>query len=218
MAFKKQNMQNDATQGALPSGVVEIRGKGGKVKQYSTVALRIKQFWDDPNHAGWQIVTKLISREADAVVMRCKIINGGGTVIATGHSEEWRGMSDVNSTSALENAETSAIGRALAALGIGGESFASADEVQGAMQQQDYLGEIRAKYAQAFETAARFGYEALNDFYELPLLDGETELGYKGDDIRRAMMQEMPKLKRLAEEADEQAEQQLLGQERQVEE
>jgi AmiR/NasT family two-component response regulator len=39
----------------------------------------------------------------------------------------------VNATSALENAETSAIGRALASLGLGGTEFASADEVARAL-------------------------------------------------------------------------------------
>ena len=40
-------------------------------------------------------------------------------------------------SSALENAETSAIGRALAAAGWGGTEFASANEVQNAIHQQN---------------------------------------------------------------------------------
>ena len=40
-------------------------------------------------------------------------------------------------TSALENAETSAIGRALAALGLAGTEYASADEVANAITQQN---------------------------------------------------------------------------------
>ena len=43
-------------------------------------------------------------------------------------------------TSALENAETSAIGRALAALGLGGTEFASAEEVANAVHQQKKSG------------------------------------------------------------------------------
>ena len=55
----------------------------------------------------------------------------------TGHAEEVIGSSQINKTSALENAETSAIGRALACMGIGVEdSFASADEVKNAQHKQ----------------------------------------------------------------------------------
>ena len=55
----------------------------------------------------------------------------------TGHAEEVIGSSQINKTSALENCETSAIGRALGCMGIGVEdSFASANEVQNAIHQQ----------------------------------------------------------------------------------
>ena len=55
----------------------------------------------------------------------------------TGHAEEIIGSSQINKTSALENCETSAIGRALGCMGIGvEESFASADEVKNAMYKQ----------------------------------------------------------------------------------
>lgn len=48
----------------------------------------------------------------------------------TGHSEEMRGSSAINKKSAVENAETSAVGRALGLMGIGIiEGIASADEV-----------------------------------------------------------------------------------------
>ena len=57
----------------------------------------------------------------------------------TGHAEEVIGSSQINTTSALENCETSAIGRALGCMGIGVEgAFASADEVNNAVYQQNY--------------------------------------------------------------------------------
>ena len=56
----------------------------------------------------------------------------------TGHAEEIIGSSQINKTSALENCETSAIGRALGCMGIGVEdAFASANEVQNAIHQQN---------------------------------------------------------------------------------
>ena len=57
--------------------------------------------------------------------------------VSTGISEEYRGFSKINQTSALENAETSAVGRALAFLGFANDSVASAEEVSTAIEQRD---------------------------------------------------------------------------------
>jgi len=55
----------------------------------------------------------------------------------TGHAYEVQGAGFINKTSHVENAETSAIGRALASAGyVGGTEFASADEVANAVKQQ----------------------------------------------------------------------------------
>jgi hypothetical protein len=106
----------------LPTGVVNIRGK-----QYETVALRVHKFRE--HFPALSLVTDVLHRDDICVVMKATISDEGGRVLATGHAEEYRKASEINRTSALENAETSAIGRALAALGLGGTEFASADEV-----------------------------------------------------------------------------------------
>jgi len=111
------------------SGIVNIHGK-----EYQTVAYRVRQFRD--KHPFYRLMTEIVSRDEDCVVMRAVIADEEGKVLATGHSEEYRHTSQINKTSALENAETSAIGRALAALGLGGTEFASADEVANAITQQ----------------------------------------------------------------------------------
>jgi hypothetical protein len=114
----------------MNSGIVNIRGK-----EYMTVALRVQNFREA--HPNWSIETSIEERTEEVVVMRCAISNEEGFVLATGHAEEFRKSSQINSTSALENAETSAIGRALSALGFGGSEFASANEVQNAVAQQN---------------------------------------------------------------------------------
>lgn len=211
MAFNKTFGPTIQQEMQAPHGVVNIRNnKTGQTKQYSTVALRIKTFWDDKTHEGWRVNTQIIQITPEAVVMRCDIYDNNDRLIATGHSEEWRGASDINSTSALENGETSAIGRALAALGIGGESFASAEEVHGAIGEQDRLTHIRELYLPTFEDAACLGFEVLSNFYEKPFLDSVTEQ-FSTEDIRRALIKEMPRLKRLAEEADAKAMQEMSG-------
>jgi|TARA_R110001592_G_scaffold193031_2_gene440135 hypothetical protein len=59
----------------------------------------------------------------------------------TGHAEEIVGSTMINKTSALENAETSAVGRALAFAGFSTDaSIASADEVANAIANQNALG------------------------------------------------------------------------------
>ena len=111
------------------TGIVIIRGK-----EYQTVALRVQKFREA--HPTWALTSEVLFRDADCVVMKSIIADETGRVLATGHAEEYRKSSQINGTSALENAETSAHGRALAALGIGGTEFASANEAQNAIHQQ----------------------------------------------------------------------------------
>lgn len=106
----------------LPAGVINIRGK-----EYTTVALRVHQFRTEC--PALSLITEVLHRDVDCVVMKATITDEQGRVLATGHAEEYRKASEINRTSALENCETSAIGRALAAYGFGGTEFASADEV-----------------------------------------------------------------------------------------
>ena len=113
------------------TGVVNIRGK-----EYKTVALRVNEFRTDERYAGYALVTEPVLINESQAVFKCSIYNADKTLVATGHAEEWRGQGKINRTSAVENAETSAIGRALAALGLGGTEFASANEVVTAVAQQ----------------------------------------------------------------------------------
>ena len=111
------------------SGKVNIHGK-----EYTTVAARVQTFREKHGNQ-CSIVTEIVSANDEVVIMMATILFEG-TVVATGHAEERRSSSQINRTSALENAETSAIGRALAAFGMAGTEFASADEVATAITQQ----------------------------------------------------------------------------------
>lgn len=113
----------------MKDGVVNIHGK-----EYKTVALRVAEFREVcPD---WSIVTELVAETEDKVIMKASISHVG-VVLGTGFAEERRDSSRINKTSALENAETSAIGRALAACGYGGTEYASADELANAISQQN---------------------------------------------------------------------------------
>ena len=120
-------------------GVVNIRGK-----EYVTVAKRVNDFREKYGN-DMSIHTEIIENTANRVVMNARIVDKEGRVLATGHGEEFRASSQINKTSALENCETSAIGRALACMGMGGTEFASANEVQQAIhsQEQDYTPDMK---------------------------------------------------------------------------
>ncbi len=112
-----------------------IRGK-----QYVEVNERIKFFRQENQYKNWGIHTDFPIIDADQCLCRCTITTPDGAVVAQGHAHEERASSNINKTSYVENCETSAVGRALAMLGIGIEtSIASANEVTEAIAKQQAL-------------------------------------------------------------------------------
>ena len=112
------------------TGIVNIHGK-----EYKTVAKRVDEFRKD-HKTDMSIITSIIVADEKVVVMKAEISDKDGRIIATGFAEEKRTAKGINETSALENCETSAIGRALANFGLGDGEYASADEVANAINQQ----------------------------------------------------------------------------------
>lgn len=127
---------------------VDIRGK-----QYKTVAERVAEFRDDPRYAGWRIITALVLCDSDRVIVETSIQDELGEVRATGHAEEDRSDGKVNQFSAVENCETSSVGRALAFMGYAGSEIRSADEFSDALikQTEKRLYEGFAKTTEAVE-------------------------------------------------------------------
>lgn len=101
-----------------------------KGKPYVLVSDRVAYF--NKHFPNGSITTQLISEtDAKEVVMKA-IINPDVSKerCFTGYSQAVKGEGYINQTSALENAETSAVGRALGFMGIGViDSIASADEM-----------------------------------------------------------------------------------------
>ena len=121
----------------LQPGQVIIRDKKGRESVYDTVPYRIKKFWAE--YPDFAINTRLIHCDENIVRFKAEIYDEAKRKVATGHAEENRKYGYINPTSAIENCETSAIGRALACLGIGGTEFRSAEEMQRAMLQQEEM-------------------------------------------------------------------------------
>ena len=119
-------------------GFINIHGK-----QYATVAHRLQEF--RKRYPLAQITTQLEKDEDNIVIFSCCIFVDG-IVIAMGWAEEVRGSSNINKTSALENCESSSVGRALAFMGFGIDgSIASAEEVENAIEIQAVMDEKLSK-------------------------------------------------------------------------
>lgn len=113
------------------TGIIEIHGKS-----YKTVALRVSSMRED--HPDWIIKTKVLKADESYVLIKASIYDSLKNLVATGHAEEARGTG-INKTSALENCETSAIGRALAACGYLSTDYASEEEIQDASYEKQFL-------------------------------------------------------------------------------
>ena len=111
-----------------------IRGK-----QYVEVNERIKFFRTESQYKNWTISTEVtMTDDREECICKCIIADTEQRVIATGHAHEVKASSNINKTSFIENCETSAVGRALAMMGIGIDtSIASANEVKDAIAKQD---------------------------------------------------------------------------------
>ena len=110
-----------------------IRGK-----QYVEVNERIKFFRQEEEYKNWTISTEFTALDSEMCVCKCIIADPNQRVIATGHAHEEKSSSHINKTSYVENCETSAVGRALAMMGIGIDtSIASANEVSDAIAKQE---------------------------------------------------------------------------------
>lgn len=117
---------------------MKIRGK-----EYMEVKDRVMIF--RKNHPSWALITEIIENDekTGSVIFKVTIEDEDGRVRGTGHAHEFRDdkSSMVNKTSHLENCETSAIGRALASIGIGIESsYATYDEVMIALDKEERMG------------------------------------------------------------------------------
>jgi hypothetical protein len=138
-------MSTDNNSTVIPDDIILTindfkRSKNGSMinihgREYATVAHRIAVA--RRNLGGkLQILTEIISIDKDTVVMKASGLLGG-KVIATGHAEEKRNASKINQFSAVENCESSAVGRMLSLCGITNDQIASAEEVSQAIEQQD---------------------------------------------------------------------------------
>ena len=93
---------------------------GFNLDDYEPVASRLDRFLKA--HPDARVITDLVHYSGDFAVFKAELwLNG--EIIATGWEEEVRNSSHINKTSHLANAETGALGRALANAGLSGSDF-----------------------------------------------------------------------------------------------
>tara|TARA_R100000808_G_scaffold24829_1_gene58626 strand:+ start:1867 stop:2349 length:483 start_codon:yes stop_codon:yes gene_type:complete len=106
-------------------------------KEYVTVNERV-QMLHESDLTEITLNTEILHDSEQSIVMKTTLEIDGK--VFTGIAQETKGSTNINKTSAYENCETSAVGRALGFAGYGSvESIASGDEVAHAIKQQEQL-------------------------------------------------------------------------------
>lgn len=122
------------------------------LEDYETVEERLVKFWKE--HPDGQIHTRIIEHTASRFIVEASIFRteADARPWTTGLAEETIQGRGVNATSALENCETSAIGRALANAGYATKGKRASREemakVKAKVVVQDLVQETKAKLAQ----------------------------------------------------------------------
>lgn len=140
----------------------QIKTTDIKGKEYAEVNQRIKAFRIIcPNGC---IKTEMLSNIDGVCVFKASVYDEDGKLLGTGTAYEKEDSSFINRTSFVENAETSAVGRALGMLGLGIDtSVASAEEVANAMKNQEPTQEEADEYKLTF---GKFNGKTLKEVYD----------------------------------------------------
>jgi len=112
------------TDKSLTDKAIDLRGK-----KYVLVSDRVLYF--NEAYPQGSITTELLPIADKRFIVKATVKPGHSSRTFTAYSQAVEGQGMVNKTAALENAETSAVGRALAFMGIGVlDSIASVDEIK----------------------------------------------------------------------------------------
>ena len=121
-----------------------------KGKKYATVSTRVKHLRKDYKDLKMDVNIVATDNDHQGVWIKASIYEKGAKKddipIAAGIAYEQKSASGVNSTNWTENCDTSAVGRALANLGIGIEdAYASANEMELALEKEKQNKEAKSK-------------------------------------------------------------------------
>jgi hypothetical protein len=140
-----------------------VMQRGGK--QYTEVAKRVEAF-RTVFGGEYGIDTDIIHNDGQTVVVKATVKDKDGFVVGSGLAEEIRGSSHITKTSAVEVCETSAIGRALASMGMHGGQYASANEMEGVKRKEQAIKASEAAPKPSMELDLDARVDAALTFYE----------------------------------------------------
>ena len=146
------------------------------LEHYAPVADRLTLFY--ARYPTGRVVTELVARDELEIVFKAVVYRSADETLpaATGWAAERIGDGDINSVACLENTETSAVGRALANLGL------TASRNRPSLEEMEKAARVRARIAgNAAET------RPLRVVSELPADPSSTALQRLADRVAEAL-------------------------------
>ena len=154
---------------------------------YSTVEGRVKAFHSD--HQDGQILTEIVTNNKDTgeVIFKAHVVIDG-VIKATSHAMEIKGSNNINMTSHIECAETSAIARALAMCGYMQKTqLESTHEIENAkLQREDIAKQEKLLAANIARLSIKFN-KAIDLKDEQVILEVYKEFREGEDSIRQGV-------------------------------
>jgi len=170
------------------------------LKDYITVNERILKFYE--LYPQGRIITEIVSWTDGIIVIKALVFRTSEDALpsATGHAYEKEGSTYINKTSALENCETSAVGRCLANLGLEiKRGVASREEVENAIDIQEILKQEKDKPAPApLKAKYQLGKGDLEGFDEW--FEATKKRGYTIEQMEQMLISKLRKEGKLPNE------------------
>ena len=161
---------------------------GFNLDDYEPVEVRLEKFWKE--HEDGRIETELLEASKDRFIVMARLYRteADAKCWTTGIAEETVSQRGVNQTSALENCETSAIGRALANAGYASKGKRPSKEEMnkvaiGNQQPVKAIYGAPGSKSAAIENALRTSIK--NEPWEAPKLEDPAPVAWSVDDVAK---------------------------------
>jgi len=162
---------------------------------YSTMESRVKAFRSE--HKNGQILTELVKNDdtTGEVIFKAHAVVDG-VIRGTAHAMEMRGASNINKTSHIECAETSAVGRCLAMLGyIGKGQISSYEEIENARLQRVEMKKNERKLKADISSLSIKYKKAIDEKNEVAIEECREKI-YDNPDLWKAVRELLSKKQR----------------------
>ena len=158
-----------------------------KGKEYTEVKDRVMFFRMNEQFKGCYFITEVLELNNDVASFICKVYNKENLVISTGTAYERTSQGPVNKTNHAENAETSAVGRALGFLGIGiVGGIATVENMKDAPFVEEFINEAQRQILAKMIQDSKTDLVKFNDNF---MIENLSELPVKEFEKAKALLQ-----------------------------